>query len=32
MDIELEEISEWKSIRKKIKNNYEYNSDWEKIN
>jgi len=29
MDIELDEISEWKSIRKKIKNKYEYNSDWE---
>lgn len=30
MDIELQEISEWKSIRKKVKNNFEYNSDWEK--
>ena len=30
MDIELEEISEWTSIRKKVKNNYEYNPDWEK--
>lgn len=30
MDIELEEISEWKSIRIKVKNINELNSDWEK--
>jgi len=29
MDIELEEKSEWKTIRKKVKNDYTFNSDWE---
>lgn len=28
MDIELEEIKSWKSIRKEIKNNFDYNQDW----
>jgi hypothetical protein len=30
MDIGLQEISEWKLIREKVKNNNEYNSDWNK--
>lgn len=29
MDIELEEISQWKSIRKKVKNNNDFSADWE---
>ena len=28
MDIEFEEISSWKTIREKVTDNYEYNSDW----
>jgi len=29
MDIELDEVSNWKSLREKLKNTYKYNSDWE---
>jgi len=29
MDIEFEEISSWKTIREKVKDNYKFNPDWE---
>ena len=29
MNFELEEISDWKKLRKKLNNNYEFNSNWE---